>query len=199
MRFCERGLAAGLGAEADSNLLWTLANVAMRAGELDKALEAAERKMAVDGSREDGERESALAAGVVADIREARGDLDEALRIRVEEQLPVYEKLGDVRERAVTLGRVADIREARGDLEEALRIYEAEVLPVLERLGAEQDLAMARWVLAQILMQRGRAEDRARIGALIGQAQAAAARMGLPLAGEIEESLRRAAGVSAAE
>jgi tetratricopeptide (TPR) repeat protein len=198
MRFCERGLAAGLGAEADSNLLWTLANVAMRAGELDKALEAAERKMAVDGSREDGERESALAAGVVADIREARGDLDEALRIRVEEQLPVYEKLGDVRERAVTLGRVADIREARGDLEEALRIYEAEVLPVLERLGAEQDLAMARWVLAQILMQRGRAEDRARIGALIGQAQAAA-RMGLPLAGEIEESLRRAAGVSAAE
>ncbi|MEZ5356265.1 MAG: hypothetical protein R2762_26825 [Bryobacteraceae bacterium] len=119
MRFCERGLAGEPEPAAASNLLWTLANVARQAGDPDAALDAAERKVAVDGAREgaereDGERGRALASGVIADIRMARGDLDEALRIRLEDELPVYEKLGDVRSRAVTLGKIADIRMAAG-------------------------------------------------------------------------------------
>ncbi len=40
----------------------------------------------------------ALAAGLIADILEARGEFDEVLRIRREEELPVYERLGDDRE-----------------------------------------------------------------------------------------------------
>jgi hypothetical protein len=94
--FCKTALDADLDNQARSNLLWTLGNVAQRAGQLDQAMEVARQKADLDGKRGE-DREVALAMGKVADIRQARGELDEALRIRREEELPVYEKLGDVR------------------------------------------------------------------------------------------------------
>ncbi|WP_309896668.1 metallophosphoesterase [Archangium sp.] len=97
MDYCERALSTSVAPEERSNLLWTLANVARRSGALDRALSAAqEMRTLAQGLR--AERESALAAGVCADILQARGELDEALRIRREEELPVYERLGEVRE-----------------------------------------------------------------------------------------------------
>ena len=134
MDFCERALGASLAPGERSNLLWTLANVAMHGGALERALTAAEEKRALAQGRHE-ERDAALAAGLCADILEARGELEEALRIRREEALPVFERLGDVRSRAVMIGKVADILQARGELEEALRSLRDEVLPAFERLG----------------------------------------------------------------
>jgi hypothetical protein len=94
--FCESALAGDLEDQQRSNMLWTLGNVAQRAGQLDRAMAVAREKADLDRERGEG-REVALAMGQVADILQARGEVDEALRIRLEEELPVYEKLGDVR------------------------------------------------------------------------------------------------------
>ena len=96
MQLCERGLREIEDPEARSNFLWTLGMVAQRAGELERALEAAQQKVEVDRGRGE-DRGVAMAEGLVADVLQARGQLDEALRIRQEEELPVYERLGDVR------------------------------------------------------------------------------------------------------
>ena len=123
--FCEAALDRHPDDKARSNILWTLGNVYRRAGSLDRAIEVAREKHALDSDRGE-QREAALAAGLLADILEQRGDTDEALRIRREEELPVYERLGDVRSKAVTIGKIADIFEQRGERDEALRIRREE-------------------------------------------------------------------------
>lgn len=133
--FCGRLLAKHQDLQTRSNALWTLGQVAMSAGDLDGAEAAAREKSRIDQTA-GRDRGAALAAGLRADILEARGRLDEALRIRKDDELPVYEKLGDIRERAITMGRIADILQARGQLDEALRIRREDELPVYEKLGA---------------------------------------------------------------
>ena len=114
---CVRALAIDLPEFERSTVLWSYIALAHRSGDLDSALKSAQEKRGLDIKR-GAERASALAAGAIADILQARGDLDEALRIRREDQLPVYERLGDVRSRAITMGKIADILQARGDLED---------------------------------------------------------------------------------
>ncbi|MCK6523170.1 hypothetical protein L6R49_17245, partial [Myxococcota bacterium] len=103
-----RGLVGSDDPDTRSRLLWSQGNLAWRAGDLDLAYRAADALGAHDAARGQ-DRGVALAAGLRADIHEARGQLDEALRIRMEEELPVYERLGDVRSKAVTMGQIADI------------------------------------------------------------------------------------------
>jgi tetratricopeptide (TPR) repeat protein len=160
--FCEAMLAGDVSEDERSNLLWTLGNVALTGGALDRALAAAEDKRNLDRNR-GADREAALASGLIADILQARGQLDEALRIRNEEELPVYERLGDVRERAVTMGKIADILQARGQLDEALKIRNEEELPVYERLGdvRERDVTMGK--IAYILQARGQLDEALKI------------------------------------
>jgi tetratricopeptide (TPR) repeat protein len=160
--FCEQALAGTPEAADRSNFLWTLGSVAFRAGALEQALAAAVDKEKLDRARGE-ESEAALAAGLRADVLEARGELEEALRIRREEQLPVYERLGDVRERALTLGRIADVLQARGELEEALRIRREEELPVFERLGDVRARAVTLGKIADVLQDRGELEEALRI------------------------------------
>ncbi|MBN1206947.1 MAG: metallophosphoesterase, partial [Myxococcaceae bacterium] len=124
--FYELALGKELTPTDRSNILWALGNLARRAGALDRALSTAKEKAVLDRQRQY-PRGAALAAGICADILQARGELDEALRIRREEELPVFERLGDVRERAVTLGKVADILQSRGKLDDALRILNEEM------------------------------------------------------------------------
>ncbi|WP_437594214.1 hypothetical protein [Sorangium sp. So ce1000] len=162
MEFCARGLRARSDPEERSGLLWTLANVALHTGAMDRASEAAEEKLTVDRARGD-ERAAALAAGCRADILEACGQLDEVLRIRREEQLPVYQRLGDVRSRAVTMGKIADILEAHGQLDEALRIRREEELPVYERLGDVREHALTMSKIADILQAHGQLDEALRI------------------------------------
>ena len=150
LRFCDESLTGEIDKAARSNFLWTLGHVALRAGLPDRALAAAEQQRDLDRKR-GAERDAALAAGLIADILEARGDLDEALRLRTEEELPVYERLGDVRSRAVAQGKIADILEARGELDEALRIRTEEELPVYERLGDVRSRAITQGQIADIL------------------------------------------------
>ena len=139
-----RGLGSDSGEDQYSRLSWVEGNLALRVGELDLALDCAERKQEWERKRGH-ERETALAWGLKADILQSRGELDEALRIRREEELPVYEKLGDVRSRAVTMGQIADILQSRGELDEALRIRREEELPVYEKLG-DVRCGPSRWV-----------------------------------------------------
>ncbi len=124
-QLCELGLLTD-DDDQRSNFLWTLAQVALGGGDLDRALRAAREKVAVEGRRDD-EREAALAWGVIADIFQARGELDEALRIRREEELPVYERLGDVRSLLVGRAKLAlnlIQRNGPGDRDEARSLLE---------------------------------------------------------------------------
>jgi tetratricopeptide (TPR) repeat protein len=145
-----------------SHLLWGLCRCAIRAGQLDRALEAAQKKAELDERRCE-ERSAALARGAIADIFKIRGKLEEALKIRQEEQLPVYEKIGDVRERAVTLGKIADILQERGQLEEALHIRQKEELLVYERIDDIRERAVTLGKIADILQYRGQLDEALRI------------------------------------
>ncbi|UQA58167.1 metallophosphoesterase [Polyangium aurulentum] len=161
IEFCAQGLEGRSDPTEQSSLLWTLANVALRAGELDRALEVVARKETLDRARGD-ERGAALAADCRADILQTRGHLDEALRIR-EEELAVYERVGDVRSRAATMGKIVDIMQARGQLDEALRILREELLPVFERLGDTHTRAVTMSSIANIMQARGQLDEALRI------------------------------------
>ncbi len=161
-RFCERALTCCQEPRDRSNVLFTLGDVARSAGDLNRALSAAEEKAALDRSQ-DWPAEAAMAMGQIADILAARGQLDEALRIRREEELPVYEQLGDVRSRAITQGKIADILAARGQLDEALRIRREESLPVYEQLGDVRSRAITQGRIADILAARGQLDEALRI------------------------------------
>jgi hypothetical protein len=116
--FCEELLGQPLKNPQRSHVLWTLAKVTFRSGDLSRAASLAREKADLD--RMNGEPlKAAIAMGGIADVLEARGDLEEALRIRREEELPVYEESGDVWSRAVTMGQIADVPQARWELEEA--------------------------------------------------------------------------------
>jgi hypothetical protein len=162
MRFCETMLAGKLGDAARSDALWTLGQMALRAGDPDRALAAAKEQRDLDNKR-GAAREVALAAGLIADIIQMRGGLDEALRIRREEELPVYERLGDARSAAVTKGQIADIIQMRGDLDGALRIRREEQLPVYERLGDARSAAVTKGNIADILYRCGDLDEALRI------------------------------------
>jgi 3',5'-cyclic AMP phosphodiesterase CpdA/tetratricopeptide (TPR) repeat protein len=185
--FCERGLTSSSDSEK-SNFLWTLTQVAMRSGDLDRAASAARNMHALDLAR--GElRAAAMAQGALADVLSARGELDEALRIRRVEQLPVYEKLGDVRSRAVTLGKIAHVLTARGELDEALRIRREEELPVYEKLGNVRESLVCRANMAIILKQRRQRGDFDAARALLKRALTDAERLRIPEAGQIRALL----------
>ncbi|HWM93107.1 MAG TPA: metallophosphoesterase [Thermoanaerobaculia bacterium] len=143
--------------EEKSELLWGLCQCAIRAGEFDRALGAAQQQAEVD-HRRGAEREATLAHGVAADILQVRGELGEALRIR-EEQLLAYENIGDIRERAVTRGKIADILQDRGQLDEALRIRQEEQLPVYEKIGDVRERAITLGKIADILQERGQLDE----------------------------------------
>ena len=145
-----------------SNLLFTLADVSQRSGNLDLALDSAKQKQALDEQRDE-ERGATLAKGQIADILQDRGQLDEALRIRQHEELPVYERLGAVREIAITQGQIADILQARGQLDEALRIRQHEELPVYERLGEVRSIAITQGKIADIYFEQGKHSEAIRI------------------------------------
>ncbi|WP_437278357.1 metallophosphoesterase [Sorangium sp. So ce375] len=158
----ERAIAASGAPALRSELLWTHAYVALRAGEPDRALAAAREKRALDLSRGD-DYEAALASGVIADVLQRRGELEEVLRIRREEELPVYERHSDARSHAITVGQVAEVLELRGELEEAMRIRREQELPVYERLGDARSRAVTLGEIADAHEARGELEEAMRI------------------------------------
>ncbi|MCC6694542.1 MAG: metallophosphoesterase, partial [Candidatus Hydrogenedentes bacterium] len=200
--FCAVALARCAAEQAKSNILWTLSNVAQRAGDVKQMETAAREKLGLDRAA-GRERGAALANGLIADILSSRGDLDEALRIRKEEQLPVFERLGDVRSRAVTMGQICDILEARGDLDEALRIRKEEVLPTFQKLGDPRLCAVEKGRIADILSARGdldealriRKEEELPVYERLGDVRERAVTMGkiadiLEARGDLDEALR---------
>ncbi|MGK3960966.1 metallophosphoesterase [Sorangium sp. So ce1667] len=202
MDFYTRWLGERVVLSEKSDLLLTLANVARRMGALDRALEAAEHKVALDRASGD-ELGAAHAAGCRADILQGRGEHDEALRIRREEQLPVFERFGDVRSRALTMGKIADILEDRGEYDEALRIRRQEEVPIYERRGDVRERAVAMGKIADVLEARGeydealriRREEELPVFKRLGEVREQAVTMGkianiLWMRGEYDEALR---------
>jgi len=159
LHFCERMLAGQLSGEQQSNALWTLAAVACKAGQPDRAFTAAQTKRDIDFSR-GADREAALALGLIADIRFAEGKFQEAWRISAEEQLPIYIRLGDTREQIVTKSRMADVLEKRGELDQAFNMRE--YLP-LSRLQDDRLKAIMLTRLAELQRERGELDDVAEI------------------------------------
>ena len=145
-----------------SRLLWHQGNIALRAGEWDLALHAAETQGAHAASQ-GWDWDVALAAGLRADVLQARGQFDEALRIRREEVLPIYEQLSDEREKAITFGKIADVLYTQGHLDEALRLRRNEELPVFERLGDVREKAVTMDKIADLLQERGQFDEALRI------------------------------------
>jgi tetratricopeptide (TPR) repeat protein/predicted phosphodiesterase len=160
--FCEEMLAQELDDRERSDALWTLGRVAFNSGALDRALSAAQEQANID-ERRDAPRDAALAAGLVADVFQARGDLDEALRIRREVQLPVFERLSDVKACAVTMGQIADVLQERGNLDEALRIRTEQELPAYERLDDVRERAGAMSRIADVKELQGDLDEALRI------------------------------------
>ena len=199
---CERGLDRTDDPAHRSNFLWTLAQVAYHAGDLERARNAATEKLQLDRDRGQ-QHGAALAAGRIADILQSRGELDEALRIRQEEELPVYERLGDVRSCAATMGNIARILQDRGELDEALRTLREEVLPAFERLGDVRLRAATMGLIAEILQDRGELDEALRTlreevlpsFERLGDVRSRAVTMGqiayiLESRGELDEALR---------
>ena len=191
LRFCEEALAGAIADEDRSDFLWTLGQVAFYGGLPDRALAVATEKRSFDQQR-GAEREVALAAGLIADILQARGQLDDALKIRQEDELPVYERLGDVRSRAVTKGKIADILQARGQLDKALKIRIEEEVPVYERLGDVRSLLVGRANLAIALLSRGAEGDQEEARRLLHLALDEARRLQLPEAQRIDQIIEQA-------
>ncbi len=133
-------------------------------------------------------RSKAVTMAKIADILQARGQLDEALR-EFETVAVVFTNLGDVHSFAVVRGRVADIYFARGQLDEALRIRREEQLPVYERLGDVRSLVVLRAQIGMSLIQRGNAEDLEPAVKDLMWAHAAAKKIGLREAAQIEAIL----------
>ena len=80
----------------------------------------------------------------------------------------------------------------RGQLDEALRIRTEEQLPVYERLGDVRELLVCRAKIALALLSRGRADERVQANTLLCLALAAAQRLRLREAGQIEQILQQA-------
>ena len=161
-RFCEHALAVLKEAHACSDVLFTLSHVAQSAGDIDRALKAAQAKLALDRGR-GCLSEGARAAGRIADIRKTQGNLSEALRIYREDVVPVFEELADVRSRAITLGKIANILASRGELDEALSLYRNDALPVFEDLSDVRSRAITLGKIADVLVTRGELDDALRI------------------------------------
>jgi hypothetical protein len=105
------------------------------------------------------DRGVALAAGLRADVLEARGQLDEALRIRREEELPVYERLGDVHSKAVTMGQIADVLQARGSSTRLCAFGERRSCPSTSD-SATCKARRARWARSPMSSRRGGSSTR---------------------------------------
>lgn len=151
LNFCEQLLSRPLEENERSNVLWTLSQVAVRSGDLDRAATAAREKADLDQARGE-EREAAFAVSVLADVLQARGDFEEALRIRREEELPVYDRLGASRDVLVCRAKLALTHLGRnqdGDRETAITLLHLALEPA-ERMRlpeAEQIRSILQKVL----------------------------------------------------
>ena len=187
----KRDLDSRRGEEREAALASGLiADILGARGELDEALRIHQEEQLPVYERLGDVRSRAVTMGKIADILSARGELEEALRIRREEEMPVYERLGDVRSRAVTMGQIATMLCDKGDFDEAIRLRQDEVLPLLVRLGDAAEVVNSRAWLASYLLRRDDTGDREEAHRLLCLALTDAGRMGLSVAGNIENFMR---------
>jgi serine/threonine protein kinase/tetratricopeptide (TPR) repeat protein len=154
IEFCETALRELTEPVLRSEFLWTLSLVALRHGLLEKALESAQEKLALDSGLGD-EYEISVSLGLIGDVLQARGSFDEAISVWKERQLPILEKRGETRERAMSLCKVAYVLHLRERFEEALTILREEALPAFEAAGDIRSRAVVLGMVADILQAQG--------------------------------------------
>jgi tetratricopeptide (TPR) repeat protein len=129
-----------------------LADIDMKRGQVDAALERLEIQVLPIFTKLRDDRSRAITLGQIARIRADKGEVDAALALH-QERLDVYEGLGDKRERAVTLGDIARIRAAKGEVDAALALHQ-ERLGIFEGLGDKDGEANALWSIAKIELEK---------------------------------------------
>jgi serine/threonine protein kinase/tetratricopeptide (TPR) repeat protein len=162
IEFCEAALVELTEPKQRSNFLWMLSYVSRRHGLLDRALEAAYEKLAIDSQMND-EFEVAISWGSIGDVLEARGRFDEAVATWQQREIPIHKRLGNDRECAVALYKVAKIFKLRERFSEALHILREEVLPALERTQDVRSRTIALGLIADILQAQGDLDSALRI------------------------------------
>ncbi|MBK8038532.1 MAG: hypothetical protein IPK22_15585 [Verrucomicrobiaceae bacterium] len=130
-----------------------LADIDMKRGQVDAALERLEMQVLPIFTKLRDDRSRAITLGQIARIRADKGEVDAALALH-QERLDVYEGLGDNRERAVTLGDVARIRAAKGEVDAALTLHQ-EMLGIFEGLGDKRSRAVTLGDIARIRSAKG--------------------------------------------
>ncbi|MEK6608696.1 MAG: hypothetical protein AABZ30_13635, partial [Myxococcota bacterium] len=130
-------------------------------------------------------RDRSNALWTLGNVAHSAGQLDRALEA-ARDKVEVDRALGDERGAALAAGLIADILMARGELDEALRICREEELPVYERLGDVRERLVAQANIALLLLRRARRGDREEASGLLAGARAAAERMRLPEARQIQ-------------
>ncbi|HYG63228.1 MAG TPA: hypothetical protein VEL74_11655 [Thermoanaerobaculia bacterium] len=182
--FCEEMLQNFDDPRQRGEILWTLGQVSLRQGRLDRAMEAAEEKLWLDRRR--GDRfEEATAWELLADVLQARGELDDALATFQERQLPILEELGDSRSRAICLAKVGYLLKLRGCFGQALEVLR-EAQSALEEAGDVRSRAVALGFIADTLEAQGDRDESLRIRQLeelpiyqvLGELRATAVTMG---------------------
>ncbi len=103
---CQRGLAVAEAAPDRLALLQLLSDTQRHTGQLDDALQSAQKRADLAKASGDGAAQ-ASAQRQIADIYQARGQFDEALRIHREEVLPVFERLGLAHDATICRWRMA--------------------------------------------------------------------------------------------
>lgn len=154
IEFCETALRDLAEPTLRGNFLWTLAQVALQQGFFEKALHAAQEKLALDSQLCD-EHEISVSLGIIGDALAARGSFDEAITIWQERAVPILEKLGEARERAIMLCKVARILQLRERFEEALQILREEALPAFAAVGDIRSRAITLGSIADVLQAQG--------------------------------------------
>jgi serine/threonine protein kinase/tetratricopeptide (TPR) repeat protein len=202
VEFCEIALGELKEPKLRSDFLWTLSMAALKQGLPERALQAAQEKLALDSGLGD-EHEIAVSLGLIGDVLQVRGTFDEAMRVWKEQALPIQEKLGETRECAITLCKIAKLLRLQERFEEALRILRDEVLPALEAVEDIRTRAVAMGIVADILHDQGDLDSALRIRQteelpiyeMVGEPRSTAVTIGkiatiLHLRGEHEKALQ---------
>jgi len=136
--------------------LGALANLLMTQGELEQALDAAERSLTMARSVGD-PAAAAYALSVLGIAQLQAGDLG-AARANLQESLDGHRQSGDQRGLARALGHLAGIEEELGSFDRAEKLIR-ESLQLLETHGDLYEEAVQRQNLANVLALAGRAEE----------------------------------------
>ncbi len=129
-----------------------LGTLLMRVGDLDDAIAAYSKVLALGESQQDKEK-IAWAYGNLGSVYFTRGDLDKAVEF-YEKGLAIQIALGDKQGMAAKYGNLGNVYKTRGDLNKAIEFYQ-KALTLHEALGSKEGMAQNYSGLGLVYFKRG--------------------------------------------